>query len=77
MPKITRMTEHQRELGKELRDTYGWYLTPTQVQEVLGVKSINTAKKWLRDVPPVFINGRPKYQATDIAQKLELARVPV
>lgn len=77
MPKIHRMTERQRELGRDLRATYGWYLSPTQVQEVLGFGSLNTAKKWLKDVPAVIINGRPKYQATDIAEKLEMARVAV
>lgn len=77
MPKIHRMPEHQRELGRALRDEYGWYLSPTQVQKVLGAGSLNTAKKWLLDVPKVIINGRPKYQATDIAEKLERARVPV
>ena len=48
-------------------------LTAADVGAYLGVNR-HTASKWLRDVDSIVINGRRRYQAIDIARKIEASR---
>lgn len=76
MPKLTRLTDRERALADELQRTYGVSaLTLVQVSKVIGVKSDNTARAWTRDLPYVMIGGRKKYMVSDVAKKIDSARV--
>jgi hypothetical protein len=48
-------------------------LTVTEVAGWLGVHR-DTARKWLRSVDAVMVNGKPRYQAIDLARKVEACR---
>ena len=73
MPKITRLTDAEREKADELRRTFGvGALTQAQIGEELGIKETAT-HDWVRDVP--HTTGRPKYQVSDVARKIVASRV--
>ena len=75
MPKITRLTDAEREKADELRRTFGvGALTQAQIGEELGIKETAT-HDWVRDVPHITVNGRPKYQVSDVARKIVANRV--
>ena len=77
MPKIARLTDAEREKADELRRTFGvGAMTQAQAQigEELGIKETAT-HDWVRDVPHITVNGRPKYQVSDVAQKIVANRV--
>lgn len=75
MPKITRATESQKYIADELRKIYGGALTLAQVKETIGAKSANTARAWVENIPYVVINGRKKWLTSDIAKKIDDARI--
>ena len=75
MPKITRLTDAEREKADELRRTFGvGAMTQAQIGEELGIKETAT-HAWVRDVPHITVNGRPKYQVSDVARKIVASRV--
>ena len=75
MPKIGRMTDAEQAKADELRHTFGvGTLTQAQIGEELGLKETAT-HDWVRDVPHIMVNGRPKYQVSDVARKIIASRV--
>ena len=75
MPKITRMSDAEQAKADELRRTFGaGMLTREQVGQELGLKHA-AAGRWVKDVPHVMVNGRPKYQVSDVARKIIANRV--
>ena len=75
MPKITRMSDAEQAKADELRRTYGaGMLTREQIGQELGLKHTATGN-WVKDVPLVEVNGRPKYQVSDVARKICANRV--
>ena len=75
MPKLTRTTDEEQYEADELRRTYGaGMLTREQIGQEFGLKHTATGD-WVKDVPHVMVNGRPKYQVSDVARKICANRV--
>ena len=76
MPRLRKPLSAAEELtAKEIRKNYGDNLTLQKVMEYLGV-SRHTAERWVKDIDSININGRKRYQAADIARKIEANRIP-
>lgn len=75
MPRLrAEITPREAYTAREILETVGHStLKLVEVAAWLGV-SENTAHKWLADVDTVMVNGRPRYQAIDIARKVEVCR---
>lgn len=58
-----------------LYDRYGGYMTIQNIMSELGV-SRNTAKKFAATLPSFSPTGKPVYDITDVAQKIEATRTP-
>lgn len=77
MPKLKPMLTTEIETkAKEIRKNYGGMLDLHGVTLLLGVKNTRTAAKWLADVDAVMVNGRKRWQATDLARKIVACTVP-
>lgn len=76
MPRLRKPLSAAEELtAKDIRKNYGDILTLQKVMEYLGV-SRHTAERWVKDIDSININGRKRYQAADIARKIEANRIP-
>lgn len=75
MPRIrATLTEREEEMARELRDFAGaGLLSLTDVAAYLGLTR-QTAAKWLRDVDALAVGGSLRYQAADLARKIEAGR---
>lgn len=58
-----------------LYDRYGGFMTIQNVMAELGV-SRNTAKKFAATLPSYSLTGKPVYDITDVALKIEATRIP-
>lgn len=81
MPKVTnganRKTPDQKRMETEIISQFGMSLTMADVMKVIGKRSRDAARDWLRDeeIPAVLINGRRHWWATDIARALERSKI--
>lgn len=76
MPRV-RLNSDERlhERRKLLYQRYGGFMTIQNVMSELGV-SRNTAKKFTASLTAYQPTGKPMYDITDVARKIEEARVP-
>jgi hypothetical protein len=64
------MSAAEQAKADELRRTYGvGMLTREQIGQELGLRHTATGN-WVKDVPHVDVNDRPKYQVSDVARKI-------
>lgn len=75
MPKLrAEISPREAYTAREILETVGHStLTVTEVAGWLGVNR-KTACKWLKEVDTILVNGRPRYQAIDLARKVEACR---
>lgn len=75
MPKLrAEISPREAYTAREILETIGHStLTVTEVAGWLGVHR-DTARKWLASVDAVMVNGKPRYQAIDLARKVESCR---
>lgn len=75
MPKITRLTDAEREKADELRRTFGvGAMTQAQIGREIG-RGRTATGDWVKDIPKVLINDIPMYQVSDVARKIVANRV--
>ena len=76
MPIIHRMTRDEVDLAREIRDSFGGasILDVDQVRQTLGVKSRNTALKFLDGLVPTRVNGKRRWLVSDVACKILAGR---
>ena len=75
MPRTnTGVPQDQLRLAAEIRKDFGNMLTAKTVGEIIGVCDHKAYERWLEDVRAYIINGRKKYFAADVAQKLYRSR---
>ena len=81
MPKVTnganRKTPDQKHMESEIINRFGMALTLSQVMQVIGKRSRDAARAWLQDeeIPPMLINGRRHWWASDVARALERSKI--
>lgn len=75
MPRLrAEISPREAYTAREILETIGHStLTVTEVAGWLGVNR-KTACKWLKEVDAILVNGRPRYQAIDLARKVEACR---
>lgn len=75
MPRLrAEISPREAYTAREILETVGHStLTVTEVAGWLGVNR-KTACKWLKEVDTILVNGRPRYQAIDLARKVESCR---
>lgn len=75
MPRLrAEISPREAYTAREILETVGHStLTVTEVAGWLGVNR-KTACKWLKEVDTILVNGRPRYQAIDLARKVEACR---
>lgn len=75
MPRLrAEISPREAYTAREILETVGHStLTVTEVAGWLGVHR-DTARKWLRGVDTILVNGKPRYQAIDLARKVEACR---
>lgn len=62
--------EGQRMIEDELRARYGGSLTLVDIRTELGVNSAKTAQKWVDGMRKFMVNGRARYRASDVAERM-------
>jgi hypothetical protein len=68
------ITPQEEYTARKIQETVGHAtLSAVEVASYLGV-SRHTAAKWLLEVDAIVVNGRRRYQAIDLARKLEASR---
>ena len=72
MPRVRKLgvPTAQRELEDMIREQYGNMLTAADVGKFIGLKNPRSYTKWVKCVPTYIVNGRKKYLAADVAEKL-------
>lgn len=81
MPKVTnganRKTQDQKRMENEIISYFGMSLTLAQVMKVIGKRSRDAAREWLKEeeIPAVLINGRRHWWASDVARALERSKI--
>ena len=75
MPRIrAKLTEREEETARDLREFAGTgLLSIGNVADYFGVTR-QTAAKWLRGVDAIAVGGSLRYQAADLARKIEAGR---
>lgn len=75
MPRLrAEISPREAYTAREILETVGHStLTVTEVAGWLGVER-HAAARWLRDVDTILVNGKPRYQAIDLARKVEACR---
>lgn len=75
MPKITRQTDGEKAMIKELRALYGGMMSVKDIGTEIG-RSRDAVQKWICDnhIDAIVIAGRKNYRTTDVALAIESAR---